>query len=110
MKKSSARILLGLVVLVLAGGVSVNGWARGFCSAPVEPYCVMGDSSAGGDGKKNLLGTDCQLPLARYLKALGTYRQCLQEQLAEVSTVLRERRLRLDCDHHPALCEGVPEP
>ncbi|MBI1206354.1 MAG: hypothetical protein GC191_03580 [Azospirillum sp.] len=101
------------MTLVCAGMLGVlpviPAQARGFCSEPLEPYCVAsGLASAGGQSPAILL--DCRIQLQRHLKQLIRYRTCLTDQAAETTGLIRERRQLLDCATNPELCVGLEMP
>ena len=109
MKKNANGHIVWLPAMMIGLLTCTPAAARGFCSEPLEPYCVTGTLGAAA-GKSPAEQLDCRGHLQRYLKALVQYGRCLEELGAETTAVMRDKRRLLDCEHNAALCEGIPGP
>ena len=109
MKNFTISLEFWVCVLMIGPLTWVPASARGFCSEPLEPYCITATLSA-GSGKSPGEVSDCRVHLERYLKNLIQYQKCLVELSAEAGAVVRDKRRLLDCEHNAGLCDGIPAP
>jgi len=109
MKRPSNRCTAWVCAIIVGLVTCSQARAHGFCSEPLEPYCVTGVLSAAA-AKPPAEVLECRLHLQQYLKKVVQYQRCLLDLSAETAGLIRDKRRLLDCDHNADLCDGIPAP